>query len=1223
MEDANMLSQVYSTKICEGTTSSTSCSGTTDKSKSWTVWSNSDGFWRPRQEYAWQPDNSSDTSAPSSHTSGETELITTFNEYDGHGNLLKATDSRGTETSIVWGHEDTVPHAIADNADDSEVFTEGFGEGLSSNWYNSHPSVWQVKNGKLSYEGALTTWGWVGWKTALPSDFVAEYDIRVKWAASSSKWGGFQFRKNNASDTFAQSGYMVYITRSGNLVLYRGGSSAQTLANYAGVGSATLPRRFRVEAEGDNIRVYVDGVLRVDVTDNTFSGNYVGFTSFKSNTQFDNLRVYPLDASVTSASYDEETLAMNTLIDPSGAVTSFKYDPLGRLVQTINHDDDPLSNHTYYFSREGSTNDTFDPTKPNYVQSSVMQFDPFIPDWSIERTSNNDFTTMWTKSTVTTGTTSLDSTEAKVGVRSIKASLTGTGERVLWNIWPGGWSRPVGSGYPVDDSQLYHMGVWVKSSSNYSGGAYFWVFFQDANGTPVNNPQVRIDIPTCGCERDWTLFSETFELPVGVKEIYAVYLNWDGNAGSGTQTLWWDGAQFQQVPVTTRTYSDGLGRSIQTQQLTNDSTVVTATDYDDQGRPSKAWAPFLVDGLGDYDQNHSSSATAYFNEYSNLVHNNRPYVETEYEANPLQRPSIIHPVAISSNANSERISYGTELIGSDRYFYTESEDEDERKTRTHVDAFGNTVRSTVGVGTSNPAITQFFYDELDQLTKVIAPQGYNSSPETFNTFYHYDQRGRLTGKTTPDADGDGDGSPTDESATYAGDYQYKYDVTGNLRFAQDPNLRASSGDYLYYKYDDLNRLIESGIYTGSTSFGSANPDNDTWPTSSITKKTAYTYEGNFLTRVDTWEGGVNDYVTYIYDRFGRVRNMTVTISGLGSKTMRYEYDVAGKHTKVSYQDAQSDAFYTWYTYDAQGRLAEVKTNTANNVGTATREAAYTYWPTGSVKQQLLGPDPTGTPIAVQAVDYGYNIRGSPLSINDFSNNLVDGNSKGGDAFAMELGYDDVATSIAGMSGVDKEARYNGNVSWLTWKTKDNNFASDKAGYVFKYDQHDRLSKADFGVKYSSWTNQARYDVGVNQTNGIEYYNNGNIHKLHRINESNVGSLATYDYGKDTDTNRLMSISGGSFSGSFTYDHNGNILTGNGITGSTYDYRNLPVSLTTSAGTSTHRYDADGNRIQNNAGKGSYYVRGAGGEVIAVYNGMGTLLYYNILAGGRVIGKMIR
>ena len=218
-----------------------------------------------------------------------------------------------------------------------------------------------------------------------------------------------------------------------------------------------------------------------------------------------------------------------------------------------------------------------------------------------------------------------------------------------------------------------------------------------------------IDIPEG--DRDWTLYSKTVELPAGAAKVYAVYLNWSGNSSS-TGTIWLDGAQFQQAPSTSRTFSDGLGRSMQRQQPASDSTIVVATDYDTQGRVWKQWAPYLINDFGTFDDDPDTSSRLYFNKFADLDHNQRPYVETIYKNDPLNRPDKIYPVAISDALQSVRMTYGTEQIGGSgaRYFYTSSQDEDERIAKEYVDSFDNTVQTDAG---TSPLSTKFVYDALE------------------------------------------------------------------------------------------------------------------------------------------------------------------------------------------------------------------------------------------------------------------------------------------------------------------------------------------------------------------------------------------------------------------------------------------------------------------------------------------------------------------------------
>src|SRR5439155_424757 len=79
-----------------------------------------------------------------------------------------------------------------------------------------------------------------------------------------------------------------------------------------------------------------------------------------------------------------------------------------------------------------------------------------------------------------------------------------------------------------------------------------------------------------------------------------------------------------------------------------------------------------------------------------------------------------------------------------------------------------------------------------------------------------------------------------------------------------------------------------------------------------------------------------------------------------------------------------------------------------------------------------------------------------------------------------------------------------------------------------------------------------------------------------------------------------------------------------LTNVTYDARNLPLSVTTSSGTSNYRYDDAGQRIakQSPNGNSEYYLL-EGGATIAVVTLNGTpSSYFNVLSEDHVIGRQV-
>jgi hypothetical protein len=177
------------------------------------------------------------------------------------------------------------------------------------------------------------------------------------------------------------------------------------------------------------------------------------------------------------------------------------------------------------------------------------------------------------------------------------------------------------------------------------------------------------------------------------------------------------------------------------------------------------------------------------------------------------------------------------------------------------------------------------------------------------------------------------------------------------------------------------------------------------------------------------------------------------------------------------------------------------------------------------------------------------------------------------------------------------------------------------GWVFKYDKVNRLLKADWGHYVTSWVNSKRYDLTGRATvdSLIEYDRHGNLDLMLRYNDNNMATVMDYRYVDYPNTNKLGYISGmaGHTNFNYRYDASGNRTRDKAKLGSatadsiTYDYRNLPVKMQKSvapAGTIEFGYDGKGQRVSKN---NLFYVPGADGRVLAVYDDKGTLLYWNI------------
>ena len=444
----------------------------------------------------------------------------------------------------------------------------------------------------------------------------------------------------------------------------------------------------------------------------------------------------------------------------------------------------------------------------------------------------------------------------------------------------------------------------------------------------------------------------------------------------------------------------------------------------------------------------------------------------------------------------------------------------------------------------------------------------------------------------------------------AGTYEFKGQ-------AQDPGDIVSTGGnfgfesndiFTYTKYDDLSRPIETGQYSGGVLFNSANANDESFPTSGHASQINYYYDGDHadvltgytpantngrLTKVSyrdqsTISGWSHE--GYSYNNLGLVEWKVVDLNLLsGTKVTEYKYDELGRLTRVDYQpDTSTDRFITWHEYDDYGRLQYVYTDT-DTIATGRRKAIeYVYDHDGRVKQKKLGNS------NVQTVDYTYTVRGWIDQINNTG-------SIGSDKFAMKLSY-----------------ASNGNITQQEWRQPHLN--GNLATYSYGYDAANRLTSAAFS---GSGYNSSAFDVS-----NITYDKNGNITGFIRNDQNGSpypdGYLAMTH---ETNTNRLTNIQDQIDYVNWDVDHDasGNMIKNqlNGLSSAQYDWRNLASQMIANSSTLYYAYDANGKRTKKKiSSTETHYVRGMGGEVLAVYVN-DAIKYHNIYAGSDLVGNYDR
>ena len=630
-------------------------------------------------------------------------------------------------------------------------------------------------------------------------------------------------------------------------------------------------------------------------------------------------------------------------------------------------------------------------------------------------------------------------------------------------------------------------------------------------------------------------------------------------------------------------YYDGLGRPFQTvlkKVTASNSNLVTLQEYDVAGRAVNSWLPIVSSAEYVAPAAFKSSAPG------NYGNDSRPYGQPVYEASPLNRTvkeygpgaawhgghSVNTDYLANSTANAQLncINYSVSSAGaltsngsyaSGQLSVVKTTDEDLNVSYTFTDKMGHVVLSRQMKG-SETHDTYYVYDDKGNLCFVLQPM-YQSSAnlDQYAFQYKYDGRNRCIWKKLPGA----------------GYVEMVYDNADRLVFSQDGNQRAlSTGNWMYYKYDGLNRLTEQGTCTNKVTTSGTNVLVQHFYDSYAFRSQAGFNNSNFpddasgngkgalTASVATVLGSSNKiYTAYYYDIKGRVAktvqsnllggyDVTATVYTFTDKpaTVTHTHTASGKPTRTE--------MYT-YSYDHADRLLKVEHTLG---GTKITLADYAYDNLGRLQSKSLHGS------ATNKLTYAYNVRSwlTGISGSKFTQNLYYNTGNG-------------------------TAKYNGSISSMTWKAGNE---STIRGYKFTYDGLSRLMNATYGETAGINTNTNRFSENV-----TGYDKNGNIKTLQRYGQTAASSYGLIDNLTFTLGGNLLSrvddaAAASAYNGGFefkdgvkqaneyTYDSNGNLTKdlNKGISNISYNCLNLPSAVTFSDGsTIVYTYAADGAKLK--------------------------------------------
>ncbi|MDN5216388.1 DUF6443 domain-containing protein [Fulvivirgaceae bacterium BMA12] len=732
-------------------------------------------------------------------------------------------------------------------------------------------------------------------------------------------------------------------------------------------------------------------------------------------------------------------------------------------------------------------------------------------------------------------------------------------------------------------------------------------------------------------------------------------------------------------------YYDGLGRLMQTvavKQSPSFEDIIVPFEYDAFGRRKKEYLPYIGNiPDGTFRANSITEQDAFYNPavhgsfHDGVKTDNDPFSEKAFEASFLNRVSqeAAPGAAWQLNNKAMKYDYLTNLNGTvagrervilwgitnnlpdNLQFYASGSllinvttDEEGHEVREFIDKRGRTVLKKVQEAASaqinndsHYLLTYYIYDDIGDLRFVLPPEATArlASEYTGQTAlnkqnflnrwafqYQYDGLRRMIERRVPGAE----------------PVYMIYDKRDRLVLTQDGNQRNSSvtsgKEWVFNKYDELNRVIMTGIYThgsiidrsamqvlvnnetdqyetynGNT--GNHGYSNIVFPTTGLDIDAVTYYDKyDFVTDL-TWSGynattagvlspvqgqqtgsltkilGSSTYLknaVYYDDKYREVEAITKNHIN-GKDIVKNTYDFSGRlisSQRVHSGGPEDVTTLEEYTYDHASRRQEVYHTI--NTGPRTLLASSSYNELGELIEKNLHSSNNGSSF-LQSVDYRYNVRGWLTHINNSAlSNDGTYNNDANDLFGMELIYNQATINI---NGTNSTPQYNGNISAIKWKTDVQSGTPVERVYGYTYDPVNRLKTAKYAAKSgANWTGEA----GFHDVENLGYDKNGNISTLKRYaNLSGTrGTIDNLSYAY-TNGNQLQNVQdtngtdegfkdGVSLTTEYAYDDNGNLIydLNKNITAIRYNYLNLPREVEFSSGQKIiFTYDAAGIKLK--------------------------------------------
>jgi RHS repeat-associated protein len=674
-------------------------------------------------------------------------------------------------------------------------------------------------------------------------------------------------------------------------------------------------------------------------------------------------------------------------------------------------------------------------------------------------------------------------------------------------------------------------------------------------------------------------------------------------------------------------YFDGIGRPIESISIRSGGygeDITTHIEYDGQGRQEKDYLPYAIPSDGGLYRTDALSPTKNYyktifpDDFIGILEANiNPYSQKDLEASPLSRVlkqaapgedwkqgndheiefsyltnsasevkkfSVIH--SLTNNTYTPSLSGGTAFYNSGKLYKTITKDENHTGTTKNntTEEFKNKQGQILLKRTYNNGIehdTYYVYDDYGRLTYVLPPKMDASSetlPNIINLLndlgyqYVYDNRSRLVEKRIP-----GKG--------------WEYIVYNKLNqpvMTQDPNLNYD-GKWLFTKYDALGRIAYTGLDSNNTSSRSSEQTGANGTTLQNVERTTNvnTNAGtNMYYNNDAYPSSYDEIHTINYfdsyiDLPSGLNNTATTYYGLTSSTKTKGLPTVSKVrvlgtndwiTTVSYYDAKGRAIYVYSVndylgttdiiesdLDFTGKPNEVKTTHTKAGNTIITKEVFTYDHADRLTKQTHEIDNSGNIEVIAQNTYDGlgqliskkvgNTTTTPLQTVDYNYN-VRGWLKGINdlqSLGTKLFAFGINYNTINYHTTNDKKLFNGNISETEWKTSNDNTLR---WYKYEYDNLNRITSATDNI--------SRYNLS-----GISYDKNGNIKTL--IREGHIVSNPVSTNGSDFGTMDNLT---------YNYNNGNQLLKVSDSANSTYGFKDGTNTL------DDFTYDVNGNILRD-------------------------------------------